>query len=318
MRKLLLILAFAVASSAFAQQYPSRPVRLIVPFPPGGAVDILGRLFGETVGKSIGQPVIVENRPGAGAAIGAEAVAKSPADGYTLLIGTSSTHGVNSAVNPNLPYHPIRDFSPVMLLATTPWMVVVSPALPVNSVSELVAYAKANPGKLNFASYGRGSSNHLATELLKVRAGIDVIHVPYKGSAPALLDLIAGQVHFMLDTHSTSAPHIQAGKIRLIGVTSAKPVSSAPGAKPVAETLPGYETGAFFAIFAPAGTPAAVVQRLNRELNAALEQAEVKARLDKLSMEPAGGSPEVLGRRVAEEVRTWADLVKQQNLKFDN
>ena len=317
MKTILLALAFAITSSAFAQTYPTKPVRLIVPFPPGGAVDILGRLFGEAVGKSIGQPVIVENRPGAGAAIGAEAVAKSPADGYTLLIGTSSTHGVNSAVNPNLPYHPIRDFSPVVLLATTPWMVVVSPALPVNSVNELIAYARANPGKLNFASYGRGSSNHLATELLKVRAGIDVIHVPYKGSAPALLDLIAGQVHFMLDTNSTSAPHIQSGKIRLIGVTSAKPVSFASGAKPVAETLPGYEPGAFFAIFAPAGTPAPVVQRLNREFNGALEQAEVKARLDKLSMEPAGGSPDVLGRRVADEVRTWADLVRQQNLKFD-
>jgi tripartite-type tricarboxylate transporter receptor subunit TctC len=318
MRKILLALAFAITSSAFAQPYPSKPVRLIVPFPPGGAVDILGRLFGETVSKSIGQPVIVENRPGAGAAIGAEAVARSPADGYTLLIGTSSTHGVNSAVNPNLPYHPIRDFAPVVLLATTPWMVVVSPALPVASVNELVAYAKANPGKLNFASYGRGSSNHLATELLKVRAGIDAIHVPYKGSAPALLDLIAGQVHFMLDTHSTSAPHIQSGKIRLVGVTSPRPVSFAPGAKPVAETLPGYETGAFFAIFAPAGTPGAVVQRLNRELNSALEQSEVKARLEKLSMEPAGGSADVLGRRVADEVRTWAELVKQQNLKFDN
>ena len=318
MRKILLALAFAITSSALAQSYPSKPVRLIVPFPPGGAVDILGRLFGESVSKSMSQPVIVENRPGAGAAIGAELVAKAPADGYTLLIGTSSTHGVNSAVNPNLPYHPVRDFSPVVLLATTPWMVVAAPSLPVSTVSELIAYAKANPGKLNFASYGRGSSNHLATELLKARAGIDVIHVPYKGSAPALLDLIAGQVHFMLDTYSTSAPHIQAGKIRLIGVTSSKPVSYASGAKPVAEALPGYETGAFFAIFAPAGTPPAIVQRLNREFNAALEQAEVKARLDKLSMEPAGGGAEVLGRRVADEVKTWAELVKQQNLKFDN
>jgi tripartite-type tricarboxylate transporter receptor subunit TctC len=206
----------------------------------------------------------------------------------------------------------------VILLATTPWMVVVNPALPVNSVAELVAHAKANPGKLNFASYGRGSSNHLATELLKARAGIDVVHVPYKGSAPALLDLIAGQVQFMLDTYSTSAPHVQTGKIRLIGVTSAQPVSFAPGTQAVAQTIPGYETGAFFAIFAPANTPAPVLQRLNSELNAALGQADIKARLAKLSMEPAGGGPDVLGRKVAEEVRLWADLVKQQDLKFDN
>jgi tripartite-type tricarboxylate transporter receptor subunit TctC len=317
-----LLVGFACAmcaAAASAQNYPAKAVKLVVPFAPGGGVDLIGRLVGEAVSQGLGQPVVVENRPGAGAAIGAEIVARSAPDGYTLLIGTSSTHGVNSAVNPKLPYDAVKDFSPVILLATTPWMVVVTPSLPVRSPAELIAYAKAHPGKLNFASYGRGSSNHLATELLKAMAGIDVVHVPYKGSAPALLDVIAGQVHFMLDTYSTSAPHVQAGKIRLIGVTSAQPVSFAPGAPTVsASGLPGYTTGAFFAIFAPAKTPKPVVERLNREFNAALRQTAVKDRLTKLAFEPAGGPPEILGKKVVDEVRTWVELVKQQNLKFDN
>jgi tripartite-type tricarboxylate transporter receptor subunit TctC len=320
LQRVLFIVALALgATTAWAQTYPSKPLRLIVPFAPGGAVDIIGRLMGEAVSRSLGQPVVVENRPGAGAAIGAEAVARAPADGYTLLIGTSSTHGVNSAVNPKLSYDPVKDFSPVVLLATAPWMVVATPSLPVRNMKELIEYAKAHPGKLNFASYGRGSSNHLATELLKARAGIDVVHVPYKGSAPALLDLVAGQVDFMLDTFSTSAPLVETGKVRLIGVTSDKRVDYAPGAPTVSESgVPGYATGAFFAIFAPAKTPPQIVQRLNREFNAALRQDAVKERLLKLGLQPAGGTPEELGTIVVNEVRTWADLVKQQNLKFDN
>jgi tripartite-type tricarboxylate transporter receptor subunit TctC len=319
-RRLLFLMSLALcATGAIAQAYPSKPVRLIVPFAPGGAVDIIGRLMGEAVSRSLGQPVVVDNRPGAGAAIGAEAVARAAPDGYTLLIGTSSTHGVNSAVNPKLPYDPVKDFSPVVLLATAPWMVVVNPSLPVRNPKELIEYAKAHPGKLNFASYGRGSSNHLATELLKARAGIDVVHVPYKGSAPALLDLVAGQVNFMLDTWSTSAPLVESGKIRLIGVTSDKRVGYAPAAATISESgVPGYATGAFFAIFLPAKTPAPIVERLNREFNAALRQEPVKERLIKLGLQPAGGTSEELDRIVVDEVRTWADLVKQQNLKFDN
>jgi tripartite-type tricarboxylate transporter receptor subunit TctC len=319
-KRLLFILALALyASAASAQAYPSRPLRLIVPFAPGGAVDIIGRLVADAVSRSLGQPVVVENRPGAGAAIGAEAVARSAPDGYTLLIGTSSTHGVNSAVNPKLSYDPVKDFSPVVLLATAPWMVVVNPSLPVHNPKELIEYAKAHPGQLNFASYGRGSSNHLATELLKARAGIDVVHVPYKGSAPALLDLVAGQVNFMLDTYSTSAPLVEAGKIRLIGVTSSKRVPYAPDVPTVAESgVPGYVTGAFFAIWLPANTPAPIVERLNREFNSALKQDVIKQRLLKLGLQPAGGTAQELGRVVVDEVRTWADLVKQQNLKFDN
>jgi tripartite-type tricarboxylate transporter receptor subunit TctC len=319
-KRLLFILALALyASAASAQAYPSRPLRLIVPFAPGGAVDIIGRTMADAVSRSLGQPVVVENRPGAGAAIGAEAVARSAPDGYTLLIGTSSTHGVNSAVNPKLSYDPVKDFSPVVLLATAPWMVVVNPSLPVHNPKELIEYAKAHPGQLNFASYGRGSSNHLATELLKARAGIDVVHVPYKGSAPALLDLVAGQVNFMLDTYSTSAPLVEAGKIRLIGVTSSKRVPYAPDVPTVAESgVPGYVTGAFFAIWLPANTPAPIVERLNREFNSALKQDVIKERLLKLGLQPAGGTAQELGRVVVDEVRTWADLVKQQNLKFDN
>jgi len=319
-KRLLFVFALALcASTAGAQAYPSKPLHLVVPFAPGGAVDIIGRLMADALSRSLGQPVVVDNRPGAGAAIGAEAVARSAPDGYTMLIGTSSTHGVNSAVNPKLSYDPVKDFSPVVLLATAPWMVVVNPSLPVKTPKELIDYAKAHPGKLNFASYGRGSSNHLATELLKARAGIDVVHVPYKGSAPALLDLVAGQVNFMLDTWSTSAPLVETGKIRLIGVTSEKRVAYAPNVPTVSESgVPGYVTGAFFAIWLPANTPAPIVERLNREFNAALKQDGVRERLVKLGLQTAGGTPEELGRIVVNEVRTWADLVKQQNLKFDN
>ena len=313
------IAAAACTMAAFAQgqTYPTKEVRLVVPFAPGGGVDIVGRLAAEFLGKDLGKPVIVENRPGGGGAVAGAAVARAPSDGYTLLVGTGSTHGLNSAINRNLPYDAVQDFAPIALLATSPWLLLVNPSVPVNNVAEFIAYAKANPGKLNYASYGQGSSTHLAMELLKAKAKIDLVHIPYKGSAPALTDLIAGQVQVSLDSYSTSAPHIQAGKLRVLGVTTAKPASFAPNLETVATHVPGYESGGWIAMWAPANTPRPIIERLNSIANAMLGQSDVRARLAKLSFEPGGGSPEVLGQKVVDEVRTWRDLVKQLNLKFD-
>ena len=303
---------------ALAQTYPSKAIRLIVPFPPGGGVDVIGRVVAEALTQNIGQPVVVDNRAGAGGGIGGEAAAKAPPDGYTLLIGTASTHGANSAINPKLSYDPVRDFTPVILLATTPYCLVVTPSLAANTPSELIAMAKAQPGKLNFASYGRGSHNHLATELLRVTAGVDVVHVPYKGSSPALADLIAGQVQFMLDTFSTSLAQVKAGKVRMIGITGARRASFAPDVPTIAESgLPGYDAVTFFGIFGPAGMPRQVVDTLNRETGRALTRAEVRNRLTALGAEVVGGAPEQLGEAVATEVRKWAQLVKSQNMSFD-
>jgi tripartite-type tricarboxylate transporter receptor subunit TctC len=262
--------------------------------------------------------MVVDNRAGAGGALGAESVARAAPDGYTLLIGTASTHGTGSAVNPKLSYDPVKDFAPVILFATAPGVLVVTSSAGFNSAAELIAFAKANPGKLNFGSYGPGSYNHLSTELLKSMAAIDVVHIPYKGSAPALADLIAGQVQFMIDTYTTSIGHARAGKLRLIGITSAQRASFAPELPTIAESgLPGYTVESFYAVFAPAGTPAAAVDRLNREFNRVLEQPAMKERLKMLGVEPVGGRPELLGQRVAKEVQTWQQLVKAQNLRFE-
>lgn len=306
------------AGMACSQSYPAKPVRLVVPFAPGGGVDIIGRLSAESVSKGLGQPMVVENRGGAGGALGAEGVARAAPDGYTLLIGTASTHGTSAAVNRKLPYDPVKDFAPVILFGTAPGVLVVSPAAGINSAADLVVAAKAQPGKLNFGSYGPGSYNHLATELLRAMAGIDVVHVPYKGSAPALSDLIGGRLQFMIDTYTTSAPHAAAGRIRIIGVTSERRASFAPDLPTLAESgVAGYTVESFYAIFAPTGTPRAVVEQLNRGFNAALRQTELRSRLTSLGVEPVGGAPEVLGQRVAKEVRTWSQLVRDQGLKFD-
>jgi tripartite-type tricarboxylate transporter receptor subunit TctC len=318
LKSFLVSLALAGAAAAGAQTYPSKPVRLVVPFAPGGGVDVIGRVAAEAVSQGLGQSMVVENRAGAGGALGAESVARSAPDGYTLLLGTASTHGTASAVNAKLPYDPVKDFAPVILFATAPGVLVVTPSAGFGSVAELVAFAKANPGKLNFASYGPGSYNHLSTELLTSMAAIEVVHIPYKGSAPALADLIAGQVQFMIDTYTTSIGHAKSGKLAIIGITSPQRASFAPELPTLAESgLPGYAVESFYAVFAPAGTPATAVERLNREFNRVLQQPAMKERLQMLGVEPVGRGAEVLGQRVAKEVQTWRQLVKTQNLKFD-
>ncbi len=303
---------------AQAQTWPDKPLRLVVPFPAGGTVDTVARSVAQKLTESLRQPVVVENRAGAAGAIGSEAVAKAAPDGYTLLMGTASTHGTNPAVQKSLPYDALRDYAPVALVASTPYILVVHPSVKANNVAELLALARAQPGKLNYGSYGSGSSNHLATELFRAISGADIVHVPYKGGAPAMTDLLAGQVQMMFDVFTTSGPQIRTGKLRLLGVGAPRRSALAPDAPTLAEAgVPGFDASTFFGIFAPAGTPRNVVMRLNEDINRALQTPDLRERLAAVGSEPGGGPPEQLGEAVASEVAKWTKLVRERNLRFE-
>jgi tripartite-type tricarboxylate transporter receptor subunit TctC len=310
-------LAAAAAFPAAAQNYPERPVRVINTFPAGGSGDAVIRIVFEKVGAALGQPFLAETRSGAAGSIGTDYVAKAPADGYTLVLGTASTFGTNSSTIPNLPYDAIRDFTPVIMIATTPYLLLVHPSVPANSLAELVAYAKANPDKLNYGSFGNGSSNHLAYELLKQATGMQIVHVPYKGGAPLITALLAGEVQSSLDVYATSTPHVRSGKFKLLGVASAKRFSLVPQTPTLAEQGAAVEGGTFFAVLGPAKMPRTVVTTLNREINRAIQLPDVRERLTGLGTEIAGGTPEELAETIAKEVQKWAKLVKDLNLKFD-
>jgi tripartite-type tricarboxylate transporter receptor subunit TctC len=246
-----LLLTFA-SPAADAQAYPSKPIRFVVPYPPGGPLDTVARLLGAKVGESVGQPVVVDNKPGAGGNIGADIVAKSPADGYTILMGAVATHAINPTLYKSIPYDPIKDFAPITQVASTPNVLVVNPSVPANNVREFIAYAKANPGKLNFGSGSTGSAGHLAGELFKSMAGVDMAHIPYKGAAPAMQDLVAGQIQLMFDNLASSLGQVKAGKIKALAVTTAKKTPLAPELPTVAESgLPGFDISTWFGIFAP-------------------------------------------------------------------
>jgi tripartite-type tricarboxylate transporter receptor subunit TctC len=309
--------ALAPAPAA-AQSYPERPIRLIVPFPAGGTVDAIARTLARELAEALRQPVVVENRAGGAGSIGSEAVAKATPDGYTLLMGTASTHGTNPAVQKSLPYDPVKDFTPVALVATTPYILVVNPSVPAATTAELLALVRAQPGKLNYGSYGNGSSNHLATELFRSITGADIVHVPYKGGAPAMTDLLAGQVQLMFDVFTTSSPHLRSGKLKLLGVGTVRRSALAPDTPTLAEAgVVGFEASTFFGVFAPAGTPRPIIERLNGEINRALGAADVKERLSAAGADPGGGTPEQLGQLVAAEVAKWTRLVRDRNLRFD-
>jgi tripartite-type tricarboxylate transporter receptor subunit TctC len=307
-----------VAALASAQTYPTKPIRLVVPFPPGGATDILARDVAQKLTEAWGQSVIVDNRPGAGGNIGSELVAKSAPDGYTLEMGTVGTHAINASLYAKMPYDHVKDFTPVILVAGVPNVLVVTPSLPVNSVAELIAYAKANPGKLNFASSGNGTSIHLSGELFKVMAGVQMTHIPYKGSAPALQDLLAGQVQLMFDNLPPSLPQIKAGKLRALAVTSLARAPALPDVPTLAESgLPGFEASSWFGILAPAGTPAPIVAKLNAEVAKWLATPEAKEKLLKQGANPAGGTPEDFAKHIAAETAKWAKVVKESGAKID-
>lgn len=311
--------ALLFATSSFAQQnYPNRPIRLIVPYPPGGPTDLMGRLTSEVLAKRLAQNIVVDNRGGAATAIGAEMAARSPADGYTLMVSSETTYAVNPALRRNLPYHPERDFAPVSLLTTQPYVLAVTPSLPANSVSQLVAHAKANPGKLSYGSAGTGGGAHLAGEMFKQAAGIDIVHVPYKGNGPAIIDLIGGQIALMIGSISSLYPHATAKKLRLLAVASAKRSAAAPEIPTFAEGgIAGYRVSGWNALVAPRGTPQDVVKRLNTEIVAGFNQPDVLERLRKQSIDPATGTPPQLAAHIKAELARYDKLIKAVGLKVE-
>jgi len=307
-----------IATVASAQGYPTRTIRLVVPFPAGGTTDILAREVAQKLTEVLGQAVVVDNRPGAAGNIGSDLVAKSAPDGYTLLMGTVGTHAINPSLYSKMPYDHVKDFAPVVLVAGVPNVLVVNPALPVNSVSDLIKLAKDKPGQLNFASSGSGTSIHLSGELFKTMAGVDMTHVPYKGSSPALTDLIGGQVQIMFDNLPSALPQIKGGRLRAIAVTSLKRAPVLPDIPTINESgLPGFEASSWFGVLAPAGTPAAVVARINTEVNKWLQSADAREKLLGQGAEAAGGSPERFANHIRAESEKWAKVVKASGAKVD-
>jgi tripartite-type tricarboxylate transporter receptor subunit TctC len=314
----MLTLDIGIALPANAQDYPNQTLKIVVPFVAGGGVDVVARIVAPKLGEELGQSVIIENRGGAGGALGAAAVTQAPADGYTLLVGTGSTHGTNSNVYARLSYDPVRDFAPVVLLSSSPLLLIVPQASPVKNVGELIALGRSRPGELSFASYGTGSINHLGAELFNSMAGIQANHVPYRGSAPAMTDLIAGRIDYMFDGVSTSLGYLQAGTIRVLGVAGPNRSPVVPDQPTIAEAgLPGYDTMVWFGLFAPAGTPKPVVELLNRKTNAVLASPQVRKGLEKLGVQAVGGGPDVLADKVQSELNKWATIVREKNIRLE-
>jgi tripartite-type tricarboxylate transporter receptor subunit TctC len=302
---------------AGAQSFPTKPIRLITLTTPGGALDTLARTIAQGLTERLGQPVLVEARTGAGGNIGAEVVAKSAPDGYTIGMVTVSTHGINPTLyGAKMPFDAVKDFAPITLASVQRNIVVVNPAVPARNIAELVAYARANPGKISFGSAGTGTSQHLSGELFKVRAGIDMVHVPYKGAAQAMPDLISGQISLMFVTAQESVPHVRAGKLRAIGVTSLDRSPVLPDAAPIAEQgYPGFDVRAWFGVVAPAGTAADIVNRYNREISATLAQSATRDRLAGIGMDVATSTPEQFAAHIRAEIAKWAPVVKASGAK---
>ena len=308
----------ALVQLAAAQTFPSKPVKLVVPFPPGGPLDAVGRAIADKLMQTWGQPVVVENKPGAGGNIGADLVAKSPADGYTVVMGALSTHAVNPSLYPTMPYDAVRDFAPITLVAITPNVLVVNPSLPVHSVKELIAYAKANPGKLSFGSGSNGSAGHLAGELFKVDTGVDMIHVPYKGGAPAMQALLAGDTQLMFDNLANAMPQVKAGKLRALAVTTAQRSKLAPELPTMAEAgVPGFDISTWFGLLAPAGTPPAVIAKWNADVTKILDSPDMRERLNAQGAEAQPTSPQQFGAFIAAELAKYARIVKASGAKVD-
>jgi tripartite-type tricarboxylate transporter receptor subunit TctC len=298
---------------AAEQVYPSKPIRLVVPFPPGGSLDVVARAIGQKLTDAWGQPVIIDNRPGAGGNIGADLVAKSAPDGYTILEGALSTHAVNVSLYAKMPYDPVKDFVPITLVAVTPNVLVVNPSVP-----ELVAYAKAHPGKLSFVSGSNGSAGHLAGELFKTEAGVDMVHIPYKGGAPAMQDLLGGQIQLMFDNLANSMQQVRAGKLRALAVTTAKRSPLVPELPTLSETgLPGFDIYTWWGFMAPAGTPRDIVTKWNTEVTRILNTPEMKSFFAQQGAEPAPTSPEQFAALIRSEIPKYAKIVKDSGAKVD-
>lgn len=312
---LLLALGVALAGSAAAQAYPGKPVRLIVPFPAGGATDVLARAISQYAGEKLGQPIVIDNKPGAGGTIGSDLAAKADPDGYTLLIATGSTHSIGPLVNPKTPYVVERDFVPIVDVANTTTVMMASKTVPANNLREFIQYAKANPGKLNFGSSGNGTNSHLTGELFKAQAGVFMTHIPYRGTGLVFNDMVSGQVHMLMDNIVTAMPHIKEGRLRIIGVTSLKRLSFLPDVPTLDEQgLKGFDVGNWFGIYGPRGTPAEVVQKVNAAYNAALKDPELQKKMALLGATPTGGTPQQMAAIVSAETEKWRRLIAQRKL----
>jgi len=325
-RQTLALLACALASATLpaaraqapAASWPSKPIRWVVPFPPGGAMDAIARTLGEKAGKTLGQPFVIENKPGAGGNIGADFVAKQPGDGYTLMI-TSIGMATNKPLYGKLSYDPIKDFAPVSLLAVVPNVLVTNATQPdAKTVKDVIAAARKTPGKLTYASAGNGTSIHLAGEVFTSLAQVDMLHVPYKGSGPAVSDLLGGQVNYMFDSITSARPHIESGKLRALGVTTAKRSKTLPNVPTLAEAgLPGYEVSPWFAVFMPAATPKDIVAKVNSALLEAMKDPDVVKRFETIGAEPVGSTPEEMAQHLARESERWTKLIQERGIKLD-
>lgn len=313
-----IVVASFIGHDVLAQPYPGKPIRFIVAQAAGSTSDILARIIGQKLNEALGQPVVVDIRPGAGGAIGTEMAAKAAPDGYTLLMGNFSTHAVNPSLYSKLPYDPVSDFAPVTLLAAYSHVLVAHPSLPARSVRELVRLAKSVPGQLNYGSAGNGSAQHLAGELFKIMAGVQIVHVPYKGGSPAMTAVMGGEVALMFPTTPLALPHIKAGKVRALAVTSAKRAQAAPDLPTIAEAgLPGYEMSGWLGVLAPAGTPRVIVTRLNTALIAILNLADTKTSLANHGLEVSFGKPEQFGERIRSEIAKWSRLAKEAGIRAE-
>jgi tripartite-type tricarboxylate transporter receptor subunit TctC len=319
MRKVMLAISIIalVSFNVQAQSYPNQPIRLVIPFAAGGPSDVLARGFSQKLGESLGQPIIIDNKPGAGTNLAAEFVAKSKADGYTIFLMMVGTQAINETLYKKLSYNTIKDFSPISLVASSSLMLVANPSVPVKNVADLIAYSKANPGKINFGSSGTGTPLHLGGELFNVQAGTTLNHVPYKGAAPALTDVLGGQIQTAMVGTPAALPFVKTGKLTAIGVTSLKRSSNAPEIPAIAETLPKFEVELVYAMVAPAGVPKDIINKLNSQLVSVLNNPEIKSQLNSKGFDVISSSPEQLGEYIKSEVSKWAPIVKKSGATAD-
>jgi tripartite-type tricarboxylate transporter receptor subunit TctC len=306
------IMPAAAQSSGLA--YPARPIRMIVPFPAGGATDILARALSQKLGEKIGQTVVIENRPGAGGTIGADAASKAAPDGYTLLLATSSTHSIGPAINPKIPYNAEADFTPIAYVASSPNVVLVPNTSPSTTMSDFIAHARKNPGRLNYASSGNGTIVHLTTEYFKAQSGTFILHIPYRGTALAMPDLISGKLDVVFDSLVTGMPHVKDGKLRALAVTSLKRTALAPDMATVSESLPGFESVTWFGVYGPKGMGADLSTKVNQAVNAALADADVKERFARLGAEPTGGTPQAFAAMVRADNAKWKKIISERKI----